>query len=170
MKKSKDKKIRNHWIFGTIKQLFGFAAIVLFIVVINTQIIQIAFVPTASMDPTISAGSFILGLRHPKSIERYDIVTFYSGDYILVKRVIGLPGETIEIQDGEVYADGKMLRDDFIKEPMAAEDGVWTVPEDSYFVMGDNRNHSSDSRYPSIGTVDKSSIIARIWKFNLKDK
>lgn len=158
------KKRKQHWIWNTFRQLGVLVAVVIGIFLLNTQVIQISFVPTESMEPTIRPGSVIAGLRHPRKIERYDIITFHCSNTLLVKRVIGLPGETIQIRNGEVFADGKLLEDDFIKEPMQTEDQEWQVPKDAYFVMGDNRNHSADSRSSSVGFVKEADISAHIWK------
>ena len=66
---------------------------------------------------------------------------------LFIKRVIGLPGETVEIKDGKVYIDGVEKEEDFLPEPMRGSFGPYTVPENCYFMMGDNRNNSKDSRY-----------------------
>ena len=156
------KKSNRHWMFATFRQLGIRAAVVTSVFVLNTRILQVVYVPTGSMEPAIRAGSFAAGFRHPKRLHRYDIITFWQGDAVLVKRIIGLPGETIEIRDGHVYADGIRLREEFLNEPMETEDGTWTIPEDSYFVMGDNRNHSMDSR--RFGPIPKKDILASLWK------
>lgn len=105
----KAKKPR-HWAFATLRQLGVLAAVVAAVFFLNTQVLQVVYVPTGSMEPTLPSRSFAAGFRHPKDLKRYDIITFWQGDAVLVKRVIGLPGETIEVRDGHVYADGKRLR------------------------------------------------------------
>ncbi|OUQ46286.1 signal peptidase I [Drancourtella sp. An12] len=157
----KAKKPR-HWAFATLRQLGVLAAVVAAVFFLNTQVLQVVYVPTGSMEPTLPSRSFAAGFRHPKDLKRYDIITFWQGDAVLVKRVIGLPGETIEVRDGHVYADGKRLKEDFCREPMETEEGTWEVPEDSYFVLGDNRNHSTDSR--RFGAVRQDDVIAKLWK------
>ena len=82
------------------------------------------------------------------------------------KRIIGLPGETVQIQDGAVFIDGKPLEDDISSESIekarrASEPVV--LGEDEYFVLGDNRNFSSDSRDTDVGNVKRRDIIGRIW-------
>ena len=104
---------------------------------------------------------------------RYDIVVFpfqYQEDTFYIKRIIGLPGETVQIYEGAVYINGKLLKDSYgfeqIRNPGLASEAV-TLGEDEYFVLGDNRNNSADSREPSVGNIKKSDItgraFARIW-------
>jgi signal peptidase I len=97
--------------------------------------------------------------------ERFDIVVLRlpsQGEELLIKRVVGLPGETVEIRDGHVYVDGKL-----IDEPHATGDtrpgrhGSITVPPLHVFVLGDNRNHSNDSR--SFGPIPIENIVGRAW-------
>ena len=91
---------------------------------------------------------------------------------IFIKRVIGLPGETVTVKDGKIYIDGKEQTQavSFCPEEMAGSFGPYEVPEDSYFVMGDNRNNSLDSRYWDNTYVKKEAILAkagfRYWPLN----
>ena len=108
--------------------------------------------------------------------ERYDIIVFpyqYQEKTYYIKRIIGMPGETVQIIDGMVYIDGEMLDETYGKEVMqyagVASDPI-TLGEDEYFVLGDNRNNSSDSRDPSVGNIQEDQIIGkafiRIWPLN----
>ena len=118
-----------------------------------------AYVPTASMENTIMTGDRLLGLRlsfalrDPQRGEvvvfRYPVDDFFGVDTPYVKRIIGLPGETIKIEDGSVYTDGKKLEEPYLEEEWTWEaDGMeFLIPEDSYFMLGDNRNDSFDSRF-----------------------
>ena len=110
--------------------------------------------------------------REPK---RYEIIVFpyhYKEDTYYIKRIIGLPGETVQIRDGEIYIDGAILEEDYGKETMLtsgrAADQI-QLGEDEYFVLGDNRNHSEDSRFDDVGNIERSEIIGRafirIWPF-----
>ena len=120
-------------------------------ILINKFIFFNVGVPTGSMYPTIKPGDKIFTLRtySKSSIERGDILVFYSEevDKDLIKRVIGLPGETVEIQaDGSVYINGEYLVEDYVKNP-SDKQGMFTIPEDCYLFMGDNRSDSIDARY-----------------------
>ncbi|MDO4623049.1 MAG: signal peptidase I [Eubacteriales bacterium] len=124
-----------------------------------------------SMEPNLSAGdSYLMNtaayrVRDPK---RGDIIVFRynSSDTSLhVKRVVALPGETIQIKDGAVLINGEAL--DSGKYPEVIDPGMAyepiTLDPDQYFVLGDNRNGSEDSRYNSVGNIDKNNIVGKLW-------
>ena len=121
---------------------------------IKNYLIINADVPTGSMENTIMPGDRLIGNRLAflkDTPERGDVVIFHYPDdeeELYVKRVIGLPGEVVEIKDGKVYIDGSPtpLDDSFIPEKMIGSYGPYTVPENCYFMLGDNRNDSKDSR------------------------
>lgn len=130
-------------------------------------------VPTGSMEPTIMTGDRLLGSKATyiaNEPTRGDIVAFYSPEdnqTVFVKRIIGLPGETVAIIGGKVYINGSdtPLSEAYInQEDEATGDfGPYTVPDKSYFVMGDNRNNSFDSRYwKTTNYVSEDSIIAKL--------
>ena len=101
--------------------------------------------------------------------ERFDIIVFpfrYKDNTYYIKRIIGLPGETVQIADGEIYINGEVLEESYGREVMqdaglAAE--PLTLGDDEYFVLGDNRNYSSDSRDPSVALIHRKEIIGRAW-------
>ncbi len=101
--------------------------------------------------------------------ERFDIIVFpfrYKDNTYYIKRIIGLPGETVQIVDGEIYINGEVLEESYGREVMqdaglAAE--PLTLGDDEYFVLGDNRNYSSDSRDPSVALIHRKEIIGRAW-------
>lgn len=104
--------------------------------------------------------------RDPK---RYEIIVFpyrYQEDTYYIKRIIGLPGETVQIKEGYVYINGELLDEHYGREVMN-ESGIAAEPlqlgEDEYFVLGDNRNHSSDSREPNVGVLHRDELIGRAW-------
>lgn len=100
---------------------------------------------------------------------RYDIIVFpfrYKENTYYIKRIIGLPGETVQIVDGDIYIDGEVLQESYgrevIRDPGLAEEPI-LLGEDEYFVLGDNRNESADSRDPSVGLIHRDAIIGRAW-------
>lgn len=149
------------------------AAILIALICINYVIVN-AVVPTGSMNNTIMEGDKLIGFRlaylfnEPK---RFDIVIFKFPDdesQIYVKRIIGLPGDIVEVKGGHVYVNGEELNESYIKAPMVVdpEDKIYTVPEDSYFMLGDNRNSSQDSRLWTNKYVKKDKILAKaIFKY-----
>ena len=136
---------------------------------LDTFIIINAVVPSGSMENTIPSGARVIGSRlsyNDSTPERYDIVVFHYPDdesQLFVKRVIGLPGETVTIIDGKVYINDETepLDDSFIAEPMEGSFGPYVVPEGCYFMMGDNRNNSLDSRYWVNTFVAEDKILGK---------
>lgn len=128
-------------------------------------VFKLAYVSGNSMNDTYQNADVLLCLRFGE-IERGDIVICnIKNEKDLIKRVIGIEGDVIEIaEDGIVYLNGENLNEPYIKEPMNSIDEkiVFTVPEGSYFVMGDNRNYSHDSRADDISYIPKSEIIGKV--------
>lgn len=131
---------------------------------------QKTMVEGSSMFPALEDGDHLLvdkvSYRFSEP-ERFDVVVFcylHQENSYYIKRVIGLPGETVQIQDGVIYIDGTPLQEDFGNEPIEnpgrAVQPV-TLGEDEYFVLGDNRNISSDSRDPMVANVAREQIVGR---------
>lgn len=138
---------------------------------IDNFVIVNATVPTGSMETTIMPKDRIVAFRLSylfSEPERGDIAVFRYPDneeVLYVKRVIGLPGETVEIQDGYVYINGSdtPLEEPYLKETPTDSFGPYTVPEGSYFMMGDNRNNSLDSRFwKNTKFVKKDKILGKV--------
>ncbi len=137
---------------------------------INKFIIVNATVPTGSMENTIMPADRIVALRTSYYFgepERGDVVVFRYPDneeVLYVKRVIGLPGETVTVRNGKVYINDETepLYEDYLKEEFFGDYGPYVVPEGSYFMMGDNRNDSLDSRYWENKFVKEDKILGKV--------
>lgn len=139
---------------------------------INFCIIVNATVPTSSMESTIMSGDHVIGFRLSYAFaepKRGDIVIFkYPDDekILYIKRVIGMPGDTVVVENGGVYVNDELLDEPYLSVVTEGEFGPFVVPEDHYFMMGDNRNNSLDSRYWKNTYVEKDKIIGRaIFKY-----
>lgn len=127
-------------------------------------------VPTGSMIPTLNIEDEFLVDRvifRINGIERGNILVFEppigAGTEKLVKRAIGLPGETIEGIDGYVYINGVKLEEDYVADTLAEDFGPYTIPDKSYFMLGDNRRSSFDSRYWEDKFVSYSDIFGQLY-------
>ncbi|MEY8354006.1 signal peptidase I [Lachnospiraceae bacterium 54-53] len=147
------------------------AAVIAFL--LNNYIIANSRVPSGSMEQTIMTGDRVIGSRlsyYFSDPERGDVVIFHfpddlTGNTYYVKRVIGLPGDIIDILDGKVYLNNSEtpLEEPYLPEPMEPEpDAHYEVPENSYFMLGDNRNFSADARRWNHKYVKKEKIIAKV--------
>jgi signal peptidase I len=141
---------------------------ILIALLINVFVGQATRVEGQSMEPNLHTNQRLVvekvsyRFRGP---ERFDIVVLRlpsQGDELLIKRVVGLPGETVEIQDGHVSVDGRVLEEPFaVGETRPGRQASVVVPPLHVFVLGDNRNHSNDSR--SFGPVPIENIVGRAW-------
>ncbi len=163
-----------------IKEILTYVGIVVVAILIAQFITRVliinAEIPSSSMYPTIMKGDRLFGnrLAYANSTpQRGDIVIFYYPDNKeekYVKRVIGLPGETIEIHDKAVYVNGERLDETaYLDIETYGNFGPYIVPQDSYFVLGDNRADSWDSRYWTNKYVHEDDIIAKAWFRYYKD-
>lgn len=141
--------------------LIGCLCVVLLFTVANLISIRVE-VRGDSMAPTLMNGQVLLASRGLARPERGSVVVLRVAeiDHLLVKRLIGLPGETIEIRAQQVYIDGQMLREAYVKQPCLVQqcpDSIWQLGQNQYFVLGDNRNQSDDSRY--FGAIVDEQIV-----------
>ncbi len=172
-KENKEKEVRDKTYYFkevcSYISIIGFAIVAAFL--LNKFIIVNAEVPTGSMENTIASESRIIGLRFAywfNEPERGDIIIFKGTNKNYVKRVIGLPGETLRIEDAKVYitteaGDEFVLEEDYLKEEWTLQTGPYEyeIPEDSYFVMGDNRNWSVDARSWDNKYIHKDAIMGK---------
>ena len=138
----------------------------------KTTVVGHSMEPTLENDDSLLVDKVSYCFRQP---ERYDVIVFEPAianvSKYYVKRIVGLPGETIQIIDGVVYINGEPLENDVIYS-FGLKDEIYnaglaekpiTLGYDEYFVLGDNRNNSEDSRFSNVGNVKYSAIIGRIW-------
>ncbi len=170
--------MKNKFIYS----VYDFASIIMTsiiaVAVIFTFGFKISTVNGESMNDTLNHGDRLLISAKDNSVDYGDIVIISQpNDYneVLVKRVIGLGGQTIDINtaEGTVSIDGKVLYEPYIKEKvMTLGDGFdypLTIPEGKVFVMGDNRNHSGDSRFSAVGLIDERYIVGEAF-YRIGDK
>ncbi|MDX2075301.1 MAG: signal peptidase I [bacterium] len=164
--------------FRGIKEIISTVVFLVAVFVILQLALPRSEVHGRSMEPTFVEGQRLIISRVNYMIgnpQRGDIIVFNSpesdpGDPSLIKRVVGMPGELVEIRDKEVYINGVKLDEPYIKEPCtrSCRDNSWQLGADEYFLMGDNRNVSNDSR--KFGPVKHSAVIGealfRYWPLN----
>ncbi|MBP3523694.1 MAG: signal peptidase I [Clostridia bacterium] len=162
----KPKKSMQREIFEWI-MVFVVAAALAFVV--RTFIFEPVRVDGSSMLNTLTDGEYMIATKFDYLLgdpERFDIVICdypnTSDGMYRVKRVIGLPDETIELRAGELYVDGVHIEQDFDMTPNEAYFGPYTVPPGHYFVMGDNRNNSKDSRSAMVGPLARNEIKGHV--------
>lgn len=148
---------------GTVSVLVVVAAVAVLIATLFLPILQIS---GDSMSPTYQNGEIVV-LFKSGDFERGDVIGFYYQGKILLKRVIGVPGDTV-VMDGEgnVYVNAELLEEDYVSEKSLGDCDLefpYVVPEQSYFVLGDRRSNSVDSRNSVIGCVPKDQIIGRVF-------
>lgn len=173
---SKGKKVRN----SIIELCIYIAIIFICVAFVPKYVLQRTIVEGKSMMDTLKNGENLLVEKvsyHFTDPDRFDIIVFYpygrdNSDYY-IKRVIGLPGETIQIIGEDIYIDGEKLEENFGKDPIM-DSGIASEPiklgDDEFFVLGDNRTVSQDSRYEEVGPVKRENIegkaILRIYPFS----
>lgn len=172
----KVKKRKNMWLEISVYILLLFFCGF----VVPQFILQRTIIKGSSMESNLYHGENVLVekvSKHFKDFERFDIIVFYpygkGTEEYYIKRVIGLPGEEIQIKDSTIYINGEVLEEDYGKDPMEtggiAEEPI-ILGEDEYFVLGDNRLISQDSRSEAVGPVSKDKIagkvLVRIWPFS----
>ena len=155
---------------GTVAVLVVVAATA---VLISNLLLPILRIYGSSMTPTLVNGNIVAAVRNG-TYQRGDIIAFYYNNKILVKRVIGMPGEWVDMdENGNVTIDGEPLEEPYLTEKALGECDIelpYQVPEGRYFVMGDHRSVSSDSRSSQVGCVSEEQIVGkllfRLWPFD----
>ena len=161
---------------GIVKELLGWIVYIAIIIGLTWLIITFVGQRTRvcghSMEATLHDGDNLIVDKlsyHFREPKRFEIIVFpyrHKENTYYIKRIIGLPGETVQVKDGYVYINGEKLDENYGLEVME-DAGIAAEPielgEDEYFVLGDNRNHSSDSRDPSVGILHIDELIGRAW-------
>lgn len=170
LKRTAYKKRFRRMVCSTVSTLIVVAAVA---VLVSNLLLPILRIYGSSMTPTLIDGNIVAAVRNG-SYERGNVIAFYYNNKILVKRVIGLPGEWVDIDEqGNVSIDGEPLDEPYLDEKALGECDIelpYQVPDGRYFVMGDHRSVSSDSRISAVGCVSEEQIVGklffRIWPLN----
>ena len=173
----KEKKIKAHHFTGVAVLLFWFAAVTfisfVLVMVFGTRVAVVG----DSMNPVLFNSQEVLINKASYIILRprvNDIIAFYPNgnrnSHFYIKRVVALPSDTVLIENGHLYVNGELFEDEGMYEAMSyagLAENEYKLENDEYFVLGDNREESEDSRYGNIGPVKRDDIIGRVW-FHLK--
>ena len=165
-----------------IKEWLPYIVIALIIIILRTYVITPVIVKGESMEPNFIDGEvlFLSKISYKtKDIKRFDVVVVNTDNDLIIKRVIGLPGEKVEYKDNKLYINDEIVEDIYQKDNTAdfdiedickkSKDYCTTIiPEDKYLVLGDNREVSADSRLKGFFSTDdiKGKIVFRLWPFN----
>ncbi|HIW21087.1 MAG TPA: signal peptidase I [Candidatus Dorea intestinavium] len=172
-----DEDDKNEMKNSPARELLGWLMYIGIIILLTWFIVTFIGVRTKvsgrSMETTLQDGNQLIvdkisyRFKDPK---RYDIVVFpykYEANTHYIKRIIGLPGETVQVKDGYTYINNELLESDIYGAELMDSPGIAETPitlgKDEYFVLGDNRNHSADSREPNVGIINRKDLTGRAW-------
>ena len=159
------KNVKSEWVRMTVEILIIILVAASLLLNLFTFVMPIVKYSGTSMSPTLKSGQ-ILVVSKMSEIENGDVVAFYYNNKVLVRRVIASEGETITVDIfGKVTVDGKILDEPYVENRTLGQSNLkfpYDVPANSYFVMGDNREVSMDSRLEEIGTVMKDRILGKV--------
>ncbi|MGQ0744321.1 MAG: signal peptidase I [Acidimicrobiales bacterium] len=155
---------------GALEWIMVVAGALLIAFVVKTFLIQAFYIPSLSMSPALAVNDRVLVNKvtyRLGNVERGDVVVFRGdeseGSKDLIKRVVGLPGDTLEVRDGNVMINGRVLDEPYLEPDQTSQPlsqtSRWVVGADEYFVMGDNRSNSRDSRF--FNPIEESAIVGK---------
>lgn len=169
LEREKHKKRYGRTLRSTVYALIVVAAAAVLAATIFFPVLQIF---GSSMSPTVNEGEIVVALKGSK-LEQGDVSALWFGNKLLVKRVIAGPGQWVNIDsEGNVFVDGELLDEPYVIEKSYGDCNIdlpYQVPDGHYFVLGDHRNISQDSRNSAVGCIDKEQfagrLIFRVWPF-----
>lgn len=153
MEQEKKTKVLNFF-----KELIPYIIIIVTVILIRIFIVTPIRVNGHSMDPTLKDKEILLLKKYDHNFERFDIIVFHYQKDHLIKRIIGLPGETVVYRNNRLYVNGKYIKENYLPKNVKTNDFVVNekIPKGYYFVLGDNRGNSSDSRI--LGLISEKQI------------
>ena len=167
------ERLRDDRTRGIVKWVFEIIVTLVFAVLVAISAFQTVTLQESAMEPTYSVGQKFFvnrALYKIKSPKRGDVIVFKTSASdsaaLHIRRVIGLPGETVQVKDGKIYINGKVYEENGAYQDMTdggLANSAITLESGEYFVLGDNRNNSEDSRYANIGNIKKDYIIGKAW-------
>lgn len=154
------------WV-GELALVIGLAAVIVYFFGVRVPVVGQSMSGTLESGDTVLVNRFVYKIFNPR---QNDIIVFLPNgnekSYYYIKRVIATPGDTVQIKDGKVYVNDELFEEEienpYVENALLAEEPI-VVGEDEYFVLGDNRGNSEDSRYANIGNVKKEHILGQAW-------
>ena len=167
------EKLRDDRTRGIVKWVFEIIVTLVFAVLVAISAFQTVTLQESAMEPTYSVSEKFFvnrALYKVSSPKRGDVIVFKTSASdsaaLHIRRVIGLPGETVQVKDGKIYINGKVYEENGAYQDMTdggLANSAITLESGEYFVLGDNRNNSEDSRFADVGNISRVSIIGKVW-------